>query len=247
MKKQNKLINGYSKKDKARVDLLLSTLLNHLKPKKFIIVGGVSTRFNSSRVGIKFPIRPLNDIDIIIESREVILPSITRNFLVYHYHPNPSHNGSFYIALIFPNTKTKIDFFDYSNKPEKIYRIKYNEHLVQIQSAEDQLVNTVNQIQRISNDDKVDPKQFLDLEFLIKSSNLEKATSIWEIKHRAKYGKGLKDAIQKAKKNANDHPEWLQVKPERKSEPYTCRDCVVTKDFPIAPMETIYKLMGYTK
>ena len=58
---------------------------------------------------------------------------------------------------------------------------------------------------------------------------------------------GLYDAMQRGLKIADDHPEWSQVKPRRKHEPYKCQDCVNTEEFPITPMEIIYTLMGYSK
>lgn len=212
---KTKLINGYSTEDKKKVRQLLSALLPHLKSNGLIIVGGLSIRYNLAKHGKKFVERPLNDIDIIIENKDVILPSITKDFLVYHYHPKSNYNGAYYFALIYPNTKTKIDFFDYSNKPDKMHSVKFGKHIVSVQSAEDQLVNTIHQVQRISIDDKVDPKQISDLKLLINIADKTVSEKIWQKKHFQKYKIGLNEAIERGLGLAKEHPDWLQVKPRR--------------------------------
>jgi len=45
--------------------------------------------------------------------------------------------------------------------------------------TEDQLVKTVFDIQRISQENKVDPKQFIDTRLLMKVADMEKANEIW--------------------------------------------------------------------
>lgn len=244
---KTKLVGGYFNEEKKKVEQLLSALLPYLVPNRFILVGGISTRYSAVRSKKMFPKRPLNDVDILIENKDVLLPSVTNDFLIYHYHPNQNYNGSYYIALVCPNTKTKIDFFDYSNKPDKVYRLKFGEYFVDVQSAEDQLVNTVHQIQRISSRDKVDPKQISDLKLLNRISNKNISEKIWMKKHFKEHKIDLKKAIERGLKLARECPDWLQVKPRRKGEPYVCKDCVNTTDFPITPMGTIYKLMGYVK
>lgn len=236
---------GYAERDVTRVHALLRDLIPHLRPKKFILVGGIATRYNVARAGLSFPIRPLNDVDIIIEDIDVILPTVTQDFLVYHRHPKPDYNGLFYVALIYPKAKLKVDFFDYSNEPEKVYQVNFGDSVVHIQSSEDQLVNTAQQAQRISLKDKVDPKQISDLLLLAKASNIKCAEQIWMRKHFQKYNITLSEAIQRGVKIAEKHPEWLQVKPRRKHQPYECPDCVSAKEFPVTAMEVIYEIMGY--
>lgn len=245
MSKENSLIVGFTEIDKNRASAHLEKLLPYLTSHQFVLVGGIAIRYHLTQRGIGYPIRPFNDLDMIAKNASVVSPSVTNDFLVYHYHPQI--RDSFFIVLVDPQSKTKIDIFNYDPAPEKLISVPFKGQQVEIVSIEDQLVKTALDIRRISNEAKVDPKQFTDVELLMKIANLKEAEEIWRSKYFARFQGSLLDTIKKAQYIAREHPDWLREKPFRKPKAYVCRACHGTADFPITPMEDIYNILGYVE
>lgn len=241
--KENELINGFTKIDSKRIGGHLRTLLPHLKPNKFVIVGGLAIRYHLAQNDINYPRKLFNDLDIIAEHPSVVLPTVTSDFFISHYHRN--NENSFYIVLIDPKTKTKVDIFDYEMAPEQTINVDFDGQSLKLVSIEDQLVKTVFDIQRISSQSHVDPKQFLDTRLLMQIADMKRANLIWQRRNFKMYPRYIVEAIEKAQKIAEDHPEWIQEKPFYKPKPYKCNECINLPQFPLTPMEKIYKIMGY--
>lgn len=146
-----------------------------------------------------------------------------------------------------PTSKTKVDIFRDEPKPFEIVRFLLGNREINLVSAEDQLVKTIVDLQRISPENKVDPKQFSDAKLLLQITDREKANSYWKTHDFDKYPATLDEAYGKASRIAREHPEWLQKKPFRKPEPYKCKYCQETEDFKIEPMTKIYEILGYVE
>lgn len=238
---QKQLIQGFSKEETTRMQTHLDKLLPYLTSGQFTIVGGLAIRYHLVSKGIPYPHRPFNDLDIIAQSRSVVSHLVTKDFLVEHYHPFKDNH--FYIVLIDPVSKTKVDIFDNTMAPFEVVTVPFGKYLLQVQSIEDQLVKTVVDIRRLSQTLKVDPKQFQDARLLLSVANLQKAETFWQRKNLGP--QTLFETLLASEKIAHKHPEYVQEKPFRKEKPYVCPDCVSTSDFPITPMENIYTQMGY--
>lgn len=237
------LVVGFTKSDEIRVKTLLEKLLPHLKKDQFAIVGGLAIRHHLIYAGIKYPKRPLNDLDIIAKSADTVLSSVIKDFLVAHYHPQ---KGSFfYIVLIEPELKTKVDIFDYTQTPKELLRVPFHEYIVNIQSLEDQLVKTVLDTLKVVDNLVVDPKQFQDARLMMQAADMDKAEENWKSRNFKKYPSSLIKALEKAEDIVRKNPNLSKEKPYRKPRPYICPECVRTSRFPITPMPKIYKTLGY--
>lgn len=237
------LITGFSQTDAARVETHFKKLVPHLETNQFVIVGGLAIRYHLASKGINYPIRPFNDLDLITKSANVVHPSVTEDFLVYHYHPQK--RDTFYIVLVDPESKTKVDIFDYQFPPQEIVKVPFSGQLVNLPSMEDQLVKVALDIQRISEVARVDPKMFTDMRLLTQIADMKKADELWRKWNFKQHPSTIQQAIDRVEKIKNEHPEWLQKSPFRKPNPYSCPDCVQTKDFPITDMKKIYEILGH--
>ncbi len=242
---KNQLINGFSKRESKKIELHLKKLLPYLDSRNFVIVGGLAIRYYVAKAGLQYPSRPFNDLDIIAKDINILSPEVKKDFIISHYHPKK--NTSFYIVLIDPISKTKIDIFDYNFPPEETISVKFGSYLLKIQSIEDQLVKTVFDLQRISPEKLVDPKQFFDARLLMKIADMKKADIFWKKKKFKDYPNPIVEAFQRAEKISQEQPKLLKEKPFRKQASYECPDCVSTPDFPITPMDKIYQLLGYVE
>lgn len=178
-----------------------------------------------------------------------MLPSVTKDFLIshYHFHPNhTSHNDDFYIVLVDPISKTKIDIFDAKvNPPEETLKVQFKSYHLTIPSVEDQLVTTVLEACRVLDGNTNDPKQFTDGDLLMEIANIQRAEAIWKKRKSNKHSGSMIATFSQAKSLVGKHPELLVERMYRKREPYTCQHCLRVPEFPITPMEKIYKVLGY--
>lgn len=237
----NELIVGFNKEEPEKITGHLKRLFPYLKKDQFVIVGGLAIRYHLVNARLDIPIRDFNDLDIITKSENVVSPEVTKDFLIYHHH---SDKKSWYFALVDPISKTKIDIFDNSFWPEKVVKANFEGREIAVQSIEDQLVKTVFDIQRISGQAKVDPKQYFDTRLLMQIADMDRAKKLWRKKAFYKYPDNLLDSIEWAEGVAKEHPEWLQKSPFKKPAPYKCSDCISTVEFPLTPMEDVFKVLG---
>lgn len=240
----SQLITGFSKEETKKIEKHLLKLLPYLSPGKFVIVGGIAIRHHLLAAGKEYPQRPFNDLDIIAESFDVVNKDIKEDFLTYHFHQK---DETFYFAFVDVQTKTKVDIFDYEKPPLGVTDVSFENRLLQIASIEDQLGQTVFDIQRISEENKVDPKQFQDAKLLSQIADLNTADKFWKKKRNPEHPESILDAIKRAEKIRQDHPEWIKQSPFRKEAWYKCPSCVKSKDFPVEPMDRIYKVLGYVE
>ena len=187
------LVVGFTKSDEIRVDTLLQKLIPHLKKDQFAIVGGLAIRHHLICAGIKYPKRPLNDLDIIAKKADVVLPSVIKDFSVAHYHPQKG--SAFYIVLIDPESKTEVDIFDYTQPPKELVKVAFHEYVVNIRSIEDQLVKTVLDTLKVVDRLVVDPKQFQDARLMMQAADMEKAEENWKSRNFKKYPRSLVKAL----------------------------------------------------
>ena len=243
MENLDSLITDFSVSDAKRVKTHLTKLLPYIDINKMVIVGGLAIRYLLTKAGIKYPIRPFNDLDLMVKEASDVSPKVSNDFLIYHYHP--PRNNSFYIVLVDPVSKTKVDIFDWDPPLEEFITVDFKGYQLKMRSTEDQLVKTVYDIQRISEEKKVDPKQFEDTKLLMQIVDLKKANKIWRKRNFKDYPNSLQKAVERANKIAKQHPEWLQRDPFKIAEPYQCVACKSTKKFKITPMKEIYKILRY--
>lgn len=246
MEIEQSLISGFPPSNTHQVDRFFQTLIPHLKEGQYSVVGGLAIRYRLSQHGIKYPDRDFNDLDLKAKSPAAVLPSVTSDFMVYHYHP--LKDRSFYIVLVDPENKIKVDIFDSATiAEERTSQVPFHQWKVDVVEAEDQLVKTAFDLSGISGHPGIDPKHFTDAKLLIQIVKMELANQIWKSRNYIQFPATIDKAIRRAETIASKHPAWVVRKPYRRPSPYICPDCVQTKDFPITDMQKIYKILGYVE
>lgn len=223
------LILGFSKKDNQKVKAVLKKLLKHLNLKNVTLVGGLAIRHQILKEGHFYPKRSFNDLDLVVKSPKDVYKSVCSDFLIYHYHP--LKNSHFYIVLLDPKHKIKIDIFDNSTPPIKPETVVFNNLKLKIRSCEDQLTRTVLDLLKVTKNEEIDPKQFSDAKLLLKIAPSQT----------------LNQQLNQAEEIVKKSPKLLLQKPFHKPKPYKCSACVKVKSFPITPMENIYQILGYVE
>ncbi|PIR80117.1 MAG: hypothetical protein COU25_01825 [Candidatus Levybacteria bacterium CG10_big_fil_rev_8_21_14_0_10_35_13] len=238
---KSELIKGYSPSESEKIRTHLERLLPHLTPEKFVIVGGLAIRYGLISKGVEYPKRPFNDLDLIAESENVVYPSIKNDFQIYHHHRD---GNTFFLAFVDPISKTKVDIFDWSKPPFYKEAVDFKGRKLLVQSLEDQLTVTVLDILQASNEIKRDPKMVSDMELMLLVADLNKANNIWQKRGQKS---SFSEAVENVRRLFKEHPEFFKEKPWHKPGPYKCPNCINTKDFPLTPMEEVYKVLGYVE
>jgi len=237
MIENNNLVSAYAGAERERVTTHLKRLLPYLRPHGFTIVGGLAIRYHLLSYGVSYPKRPFNDLDIIVADPNVVSRSVSKDFLVYHYHPKDH-----YLALVDPISKTKVDIFQ--GRPYETIKVSFDNLEVNIVSVEAQLVQTIIDTLRVTQSLNVDPKQFHDAELMLRIVNINEAQRIWQQSTFKDYPKDLVQAFELAKRISKKKPYLLKENPFRKDKPYECPECRSTNGFEIVPMEKVYKVLG---
>ena len=234
------LIAGYNAPESARIEGHFKRLLPHLESEKFVIVGGLAIQFQLKHRAVNYPKRKFNDLDIVLESADVLLPTITDKMLVSHHHIEGSGH---YFALVDPETRTKIDVFNSDFYPYRYDYANFNGVQLRVQSLEDQLVKTIYDIQRISSEAKVDPKQFNDAELMMGVADINLANENWQKRQIGQYPTNIMDAWRRAKIIRQQHPDWIVISPFKKDIPGNCPECIDDPKFPLADKSEIFSIL----
>lgn len=243
MNKETDLVLGFTDEGNKTAVGILERLMPHFIAGNLVIVGGLATTHHLLSRGITSTQRSFNDLDIMIKDPAEMKPSITDEFLIYHYHP--LKGTSFYILLVDPQTRVKIDVFDYDPPPVQPEVVQVAGYSVPIRGVEDQFTKTLFDLMRITTPHRTDPKQFSDARLLMQIADLERAQQIWAKRYSSIYSFSIAEAMSKAEEGRLKYPDRVFEHPYRRSEIYTCGECKEVPGFPITPMERIYDLLGY--
>lgn len=252
MKKELEICDSLADNKKTQVQIFLEKFLHHVKPDKLVICGGLATRYHLKVRGISFPQRPFNDLDLLIENVDDIKPSVTLDFMLYHYHPpgidDPVEKTYFFYAFVDPVSRIKADVFPYRwSSSERFVESTFQGKPIKVVGIEDQLIQCLYDVSRISDKQKVDPKQLRDVHTLMSIADMSLAEQIWKHNHHPLYPLILQEAIKRADKFVIEHPEWWQEKQYRKPKSYQCLNCQNRIDYPITDMNEIFQVLGYVE
>lgn len=215
MIRQPEIGAGLSEEDKEKAASFLRKFLKHIKPGKAIICGGLATRWHLAMYGRNFPKRTFNDLDLLIERSEDIKASITKDFLIYHFHPANPHDRVepeyFFYAFIDQETGLKADVFPYRWSAPRRFKTAYFEGKpIKVVGIEDQLIQCLYDVSRISSDMKVDPKQLTDVHTLLEIGDRALAERIWKKNAHPDYPKTLGGALGRADRLTSRAPGLVE-------------------------------------
>lgn len=226
---------GYNRRNTGRLLATYTDLLEYLGPNPYP-VGGVCIRWYLAQANRDLPNRPFNGLDIVSTS---LNPNVTEKFLIVHYHPEDS-----YWSLIHEDTGTKVNIFEPRHESTLYERQLVPGFTVLMQSAGDQLVSVLEDIQKPLRGQRVDPKQFEDAWRLYRIVPPEEREKAW--RGRNPQGPNFEAAFSSALEGGALHRELLR------SGLYTnvrhlirqllpCSECAHTIKYPLASKRNVAK------
>lgn len=242
--KEADLLGGLDDEVRRKAETHLTRLVPHLKPDRFAVVGGLAVNFLAVLGGVAFRRGEFNDLDLVITEAGAVLPTIVNDFMIAHHHFDENDKSLEYFALVDRESRTKSDIFPNFPPRKSFVRAKVGDFSINVSTAEDQLVKTVQDLQNFSERRPADSKFYSHLKLLREIADFNKASGIWEELAKKDYPRTLKEAIDGADRKAEEHPDWLRDSSFKKLKPDKCEECVVTIDYPLTPLEEVYKVLG---
>lgn len=252
------LLNSFGKGNKEDVKSTLLKLLPHVNTGNLILCGGFAVRYHLKKNNIDFNYdREFNDLDLLLKDIFDLKPSVSNDFIVYHYHDysdkKQDHADDLFIALVDEEPKIKIDIFSYAPyTPFDPEDIEFEGVKLKIRNPEDQLATQILESAVILDGGTIDPKWIENIEGLLKISDPDKTNRYFHNKHyyngksENSFTESALEVYEKIKRQIKDTSEVLVSKSTRK-DPYQCDLCENRNGFTVAPMDQVYKILGYTE
>lgn len=194
----------------------------------------------------------LSDIDIMVPEKEVVKPSVSRDFLIVHYHVYDNEKMAkrldadrFYFVLAEPKVGIKVDIFDEANFPAvNPITVPFRGRLLKIRNVEDQLVVKAIEACRPLINVKTDLRHFETIALLSKIADMDLAEKYWRMKKVNPFPETLAVSLERTKDVIRIRPELVYDGAKKIRKAYRCPYCINLPDFPITPMEEAYKVLG---
>jgi hypothetical protein len=88
----------------------LRRLMSHVDPKRIALTGGVAIGIHLGVASVDGA-RAAEDVDFVADDVDAVRPTVTREFLVSHFHLPQSGYAKFLVQLVDPATRLRLDFF----------------------------------------------------------------------------------------------------------------------------------------
>jgi hypothetical protein len=190
-------------------------------------------------------LRPLNDIDFIVESFDHIPSSLGDDLFFRHIHPfDPP--GKTLLQCIDADTALRIDVFGaYGGTMNRSHFLQLGTERIRVVSIEDLVARMARLSLDLDNGVPTPSKHVRDFLRMDTWLEPEKVESVW-VEHRKRdHPKSFTDARDVLKNLAVTRPELLVSPAYSRNVEESCPRCVSTTCFRLAPPRLVLSLLGY--
>lgn len=211
-----------------------------------LVTGGLAVAWHLSVCGINMRTRPFNDIDAMIEDESHIRASLTRQFLVAHYHPS-HRRGRILLQLADEETRSRIDLFTPASisLAERSRPVGMGDGRCRIVAAEDLAARLLCVLCQVVAGRTVAPKYYEAFTLLAGVADLDLVASLWREYRDDWHADDLREAITRVREAVAQNPDLLQPEVYGQADRLACPRCRESEAFPLAPPSKIYEVWGY--
>ena len=223
----------------------LAKLARHLE-EPVTITGSLAMSWHLLENGRRIKRQRLNDIDVVVEDLASLRPSLSRDFLIRHFHPTRG-GGRILIMLIDEEHATRIDVFTptTSTLRRRLTDFAIDDIACRVVAAEDLSAKLLSVIYPVTKGEPVEPK-YVD-RFHLLSTLVDPATMnvVWREYRRADQLPDFAEAAEAVERSIIDQPGLLQAGRYSQDINQACSWCCQSEQFPLAALSKIYAIMGY--
>jgi hypothetical protein len=211
----------------------------------WVLAGGFAVELHSLSMGCKPSLRPLNDIDFIVESFDHIPTTLGDDFLFRHIHPfDPP--GKTLLQCIDADAAVRIDVFRaYGATIPRSHLIQFESEKIPVVSLEDLVARMARLSLDIAEGLPIPSKYVTDFMRLDALVQAEQIDSVWEEHRKQEHPKSFTAAGNLIKNLVVSRPELLVSHSYSRNVEETCSRCASTSHFHLAPPPSVISLLGY--
>ena len=231
--------------DISRCHGSLAKLARHLK-EPVMITGSLAASWHLLENGRQIKKQRLNDIDVVAKDLASLRPSLSRDFLIRHFHPTRG-GGRILIMLIDEEHATRIDVFTPTTRmlTRRLTDFAIGDIACRVIAAEDLSAKLLSVIYPITRGEPVEPKYVEHFRLL--SAVVDPATmkAVWREYRKESHPLDFAEAAEAVERSLTAHPSLLQTGRYNQDINEACSWCCQSERFPLAPLSMIYAIMGY--
>lgn len=223
----------------------LSKLARHLK-EPVVLTGGIAVGWHLLGNGAQREKRHLNDIDIVVEGLSGLCSSLSKHFLIAHFHPT-RERGKILIQLVDEEYRTRIDLFTPSSNSliERLLPSVLGNVACRFVSIEDLLSKLLSIIYPAMRNEPVEPKYVEQFRLLSALAVPDRIREVWLEYRKESQPSDFEEAAEAVRLSLKRNPGLLQTARYCQDINYECPWCCESEVFQLAPRARIYKILGY--
>jgi len=223
----------------------LAKLSQHLE-EPLMITGSLATNWHLLKNRRPRKKQRLNDIDVVVEGLVSLRASLSRDFLIRHFHPTRG-GGRILMMLIDEAQGTRIDVFTPTTRTltQRLTSFAIDDIACRIVAAEDLAAKLLSVIYPITKGEPVEPKYVEHFRLLSTVIDPAAMKAVWREYRQADQLLDFADVTEAVQRSLTAHPGLLQAGRYSQDINQACRWCRESERFPLAPLSRIYAIMGY--
>lgn len=223
----------------------LSKLSRHLEG-PVVVTGSIAAGWHLLQNGRRRKKIHLNDIDIVVEGLFGLHPSLSRDFLIVHFHPF-RERGKILIQLVDEEYGTRIDVFTpgAASLTRRLADGEIGDVSCRFVSAEDLLAKLLSVIYPATRSEPVEPKHVEHFRLLSTVADVDTVRGVWREYRKESQPLDFAEAAEAVRRSITAHPGLLQAGRYNQDINQACPWCHESELFPLAPRSRIYEILGY--
>lgn len=223
----------------------LAKLDQHLQ-QPVTLTGSIATGWQLLRKGIRREKKHLSDIDVVVDGLSSILPSLSQDFLISHFHPSRG-KGRLLIQLADAEYGTRIDLFAPNSETltQRLTDLMVGDLACKAVSIEDVWSKLLSVIYPVTKDETIDSKYVEHFNLLSSAIDRSLAREIWRDYRKGDWPADSEEAAEAIGRSIKAKPELLRPTEYDQNINLVCRLCRESEIFPIANRSEIYNIWGY--
>lgn len=209
------------------------------------LTGGLAFEIHGTRLGLDAPLRPLNDLDFVAASFDLLPDALARDFLFRHIHPLAA-SGKMMVQLIDPENALRIDVFRAQGATmSRTVRIDVARRPLEVVSIEDLIARAARLLLDLAGGAPVAAKHARDYIRFIECVVPDRIEAAWRDHRKPGHPAVFADAEALVDELISARGDLLIV-PRYSQDPHAhCLQCLPTPAFQLADPKTVLSLLGY--
>lgn len=233
-----------SSTDSERVARTFQNLAAH-DISRWVITGGIAIELHILRHGGQPVIRPLHDIDFIVESFDFIPETLGSALLLCHVHPKDLPGKNMFQAID-PVTEVRMDVFRaYGLELERAVPVTIAGFDLKMASLQDLIARHARLNWDLAESKPLAPKYARDFLRLLEYVETGEIESIWREHRKPHFLNSFAETARHLRDVIVSRPDLLIPPQYATDEHEVCSRCQVAESFPLADKHQILSILGY--